>query len=129
MKKNNAQITGPEELNKYLQTTSFVTWLVLILVSAVLIVFFAWACIYKLNVRLIGDVSIEGGVAALEIKEADLSKLKEGQTVYIADKEGKILSLDAEGGIVVSSFDLENGKYTYTIVLEEKRPIDFLIGK
>ena len=127
MRKNKTNISNPDELNKHLQHSSPLTWIVLFLVIAVIAAFFSWSAIYKLKIRLMGKASITSGVVTLEIKDSDLNKLKKGQEVYILDKKGEILSFNDKQP-VISKFELDDGdQYTYTIVLEEKRPIEFLI--
>lgn len=128
MKHKTDPISGPDELDKRLQSTSFVTWLVLGLIFLILVGLFAWASIFKLKISLTGKAVLNSGVATLTIKDDDLEKLKEGQLVYINDKEGKILSFNDDHSPVVSTFDIADGEYTYTIILEEKRPISFVFG-
>ena len=128
MKKKIKNISNPDELNKYLQHTSPLTWLVLMLSIVALAGVFVWSYIYKLKIKLVGDATIKSGEVSLTIDDADLGKLSVGQTVYILEEEGKILSFTEEGVPVLTHFDLADGDYEYT-VLYEKRPIDFLIGK
>ena len=127
MKKNNSTISNPDELNKYLQHSSIVTWLILGLVSAILVGLFVWASIYKLKIKLTGKAIITDEIATLNVGESDLSKLKEGQIVYISGKEG-LLSFD-NSGKPISQFELADGEYTYSIILKEVKPINFLINK
>ena len=129
MKKNNITISNPDELNKHLQHTSIMTWIVLTLVTAILIGFFVWASIYKLVIKVTGVATITSGEATLVVKDNDLNKLEIGQTVTISNQKGEILSFDNDGQPVVSTFDLDDGKYTYSIVVGEKKPIEFLLGK
>lgn len=127
MKKNNSTISNPDELNKYLQHSSIVTWLILGLVSAILVGLFVWASIYKLKIKLTGKAIITDEIATLNVGESDLFKLKEGQIVYISGKEG-LLSFDNDGK-PISQFELADGEYTYSIILKEVKPINFLINK
>lgn len=129
MKKNKANISGPEELNKHLQKNSPMTWIVLFLVIVILIGFFVWSFLFKMKIKLTGKATVYDHVVTLHVSDADLKKLAVGQTVYILDQEGKIEKFDDNKQPVVSSFDLENDEYTFTVLLEEKRPVDFLIGK
>lgn len=129
MKKTPSKISGPEELNKHLQSTSVFTWIVLGVISAMLIAFFAWGSIYKLKIRVSGDAHIDdAGVATLTVSENDLTKLKVGQTVYINDKQGEITSFAEDNTPVVSKFELSEGDYKYYVVVEEKKLISFVFG-
>lgn len=126
-KNKNIGITNPDELNKHLQYTSITTWIVLGAVILSLAGLFTWSFIYKIQEKITGKASISSGAVTLTIKESQKPRLAVGQKVYIADKVGEIESI-ADGNPVVSLFDLEDGSdYTYTIVIKEMRPIDFLI--
>ena len=127
MKKNTTPISSPEELNKRLQSTSFVTWLILILVSLILIGFFIWASVFELPIKVTGSATINSGEVTLNVNNDDLNLLKEGQIVTIKDQKGEILLLN-DGQPVVSEFDLDDGEYTYNIVVSEKRLISFVFG-
>lgn len=129
MKKKNISIASPDELNKHLQYTSPTTWIVLGATIAILIAFFAWSFIYKIKVKLTGTANIVGGEVSLNVEESSLNKLKVGQKVYISELEGEILSFYDNGQPHVTTFDLDNGEYTYCIVINEVRPIDFLLSK
>lgn len=126
-KNKNIGITNPDELNKHLQYTSITTWIVLGAVILSLAGLFTWSFVYKIQEKITGNASISSGAVTLTIEESQKPRLAVGQKVYIADKVGEILSFD-NGSPVVSLFDLEDGSnYTYTIVVKEMRPIDFLI--
>ncbi len=126
-KNKNIGITNPDELNKHLQYTSITTWIVLGAVILSLAGLFTWSFVYKIQEKITGKASISSGAVTLTIEESQKPRLAVGQKVYIADKVGEIKSID-DGNPVVSLFDLEDGSnYTYTIVVKEMRPIDFLI--
>ena len=128
MKKNVQKISDPDEFNRYLHHTSWLTWIILIAVTVVLVAFFAWACVFKIHVKVTGSAEIENGEISLHVEGKNAEKLKVGQKVVISDKEGTILSFNEDKSAVVSSVDLEDGTYTFTVVIEEKRPIEFLLG-
>jgi len=128
MKKQQIRISNQEEFNKHLQHTSPATWIVLGAVVIALISFFAWSILYKVDIKLMGKANIASGAATLQLKDSDLSKLKVGQKVYIEQKEGEILSFQDDQP-VVSNYELDDGEYTYKIIVKKVRPIDFLLGK
>lgn len=128
MKKNNKTITNPDELNKNLQYSSPITWIILTSVVFLLLGFFVWSCIYSITFKLTGMASINEGQVTLVIEERSISKLQVGQKVYIAGQEGEILSIKDDQP-VVSTFSLQDGDYEYYIVIGEKKPIQFLLGK
>ena len=129
MSKKPTSISNPEELNKHLQYSSPVTWIVLGSVLLLLGGLFAWASLAKVKAKLTGTATIVDHVVTLDIQKNDLAKLSVDQKVYILDLEGSILSLDEDNNPTLSNFDLEDGNYPYTIVLKEVRPIQFLFGE
>lgn len=127
MSKNKVKnISNPDELNKHLQYTSRFTWIILGAVLLSLLGLFLWSFLYRIPEKITGNALISNHQVTLNIQESLKPKLAVGQKVYIADKVGEILSID-DGSPVVSSFDLVDNEYTYTIVVNELRPIDFLI--
>ena len=128
MKKTVKTISNPDELNENLQYTSPFTWIILSISVFVLLGFFVWASLCKIKVKINGDASIKSGQAVLVIEDSNKEKIEVGQKVIIGDKEGTILSFE-DNTAVVSSFDLTDGNYKYTIILDEIRPIEFLFNK
>ena len=127
MKKRTKSITNPDELNKNLQYSSPITWIILSIVFFLLVGFFAWSFLYKIQITISGNAIIYDGVATLHIEKRNIRELEIGQKVYIADQEGEILSIDDEGNPNLTTFTLEDGEYKYTIYVRETSPIEFLI--
>ena len=127
MKKQQVRISNQEEFNKHLQHTSPTTWIVLGLVVAMLIAFFAWSFLFKLTVRFSGQAEVLSGAVSIKMTNSELKKVKVGSKIYINDIEGEIISF-TNNQPVVSNFALEDGEYTY-VALGEARPIDFLLNK
>ena len=127
MRKKNKSITSPEELNKNLQYSSPLTWIILTSVVLLLLGFFAWSFLFKIKEKVSGTANISNGEVTLVVEEKSLDKLKVGQKVYISDLEGEILSF-SDNKPVVSSFSLADGDYEYYVVIKEIKPVDFLLG-
>lgn len=128
MKKYSKNISSPEELNKYLQHSSLLTWIILGVVGAILISFFTFSFIYKVDVKLTGSAIIKDKEVTLNIAKNDLKKVKVGQKVYINSLEGIIEEVKPDEQPIVSYFPLDDGTYDYKIILKQMRLIDFLIG-
>ena len=126
MKKPAPSISNPDELNKRLQRTSPVAWVSLAVCVLAMAGFLAWSFLYRFQDKIVGSAHIDNGQATLVVDASKKNKLAVGQKVYIAEQVGEIVSLNNDN-LVVSSFSLPNGDYTYTIV-REVRPVDFLIG-
>lgn len=126
MKKHTKSITNPDELNKNLQYSSPITWIILSIIFFLLVGFFAWSCLYKIQITLSGNAIIDDGVATLNVERRHIRDLKEGQKVVIGDQEGEILSIE-DGVPTLTTFSLEDGEYKYLIYVKETTPIQFLI--
>ena len=126
-KKKNISISSPDDLNKNLQYSSPVTWIVLSLIIFLLAGLFVWASIYKIKFKLTGMANVSAGqVTLIDFEASSLEKLEAGQKIYISGIEGEILSIE-DNQITFSSFPLEDADYPYYIVLREAKPIDFLL--
>ena len=128
MKKKQVSITNPEELNKNLQYSSPLTWVMLSGVILLIIGFFVWSIVYKIEYKIEGLANIVSGAATLNVTPSSLNKLKVDQKVYISGLEGVIVSFDEDKQPVVTNFDLEDGEYPYYIEIYIS-PVEFLIDK
>ena len=125
MKKKQAKISNPDELNKNLSYNSPVTWIVLGTVILLLAGFFAWSLIYKIQIKLFGTANITSGAVTLTLNDESKSdQLKVGQKVYVSNDEGEI-SFKDDNHIEVKDIDLADGEYTCYVVINELRPIEF----
>ena len=129
MKKERASVSNPDELNKYLQKSSFAVWFILGIVVSILLSFFVWSMIFKVKVKISGLADISSGEVTLHVEEKSLKQLEIGQKVYIQNQELEILSLDDNSQPTLTKSTLEDGEYPYYIVVKEVKPIEFLIGK
>lgn len=129
MKKSVANITNPDDLDKVLKHTSPITWITLGIVTALLASFFIWSLIYKITIKITGIANVYSNEVTLHIEESHLNELVVGQKVYIKDKEGEILSIKDDGQPIVSNMNLADGEYTYSLIIKETKPFDYLIGK
>lgn len=129
MKKENVSIASPDELDKHLQSSSPVTWIILLSTIAAMLAFFVWSCVYTLPIRLSGAANIESGVATLVVGDEEKEKLAEGAKVWILDKEGKVTYVEDKP--VVANISLADGSYTFRtdIVLRNIHPIDYLLKR
>ena len=128
MKRKNPTIANPDELNKHLQHSSPLTWVILGVVIALLAALFTWSALGTVRFKLLGKASVLQGEATLVVETKDRTKLALGQKVVINGKEGSITSLTEETAIA-GPFELADGDYSYYVVLAEKHPIEFFFGK
>ena len=125
-KPSKKRISRPEELNAYLESTTPFPWIAFSLAILALIGFFLWGSIAKIPMKLKGEASLVNGSVTLHIEEKRLPECKVGQKVYIAEEVGEIIAIQEDGQPIVSNFaNLPDGKYEYTILLKEVRPIEY----
>ena len=128
MKRQLKTISNPDELNKNLSYSSPATWITLTIVIGMLVGFFVWTFIGKIQVKVFGKATVTSGNVALTIKANDVKSIKEGQTVYLSGNnqtaEGEITSV-IDDKPVVSTVSLTDGEYDYYIIVSEMRPFDF----
>lgn len=129
MKKSATTITNPDELNKHLQKSSPLTWIILGAVIASLVAFFTWSFCATIEIKINGTASINESVATLKVDEEDKNKIALGQKVCILDKVGEINAIE-DDRITAAFFQIQDGdEYTFSIVLRQMKPIDFLWDK
>lgn len=128
MRRENQNISNPDELNKILQKTNPIVWVILGIVLLVLVSLCVWAILTTLEVKVHGTANVTSQVASIQVNEEDVSKVKAGNKIYISDKEGVIASADNDGRFTSSVIQLADGEYDVYVVEKEIRPIAFLMG-
>lgn len=129
-KREDVSITSPDELDKHLQASSPITWVILIATIGAMLAFFVWSCVYSLPIKLSGTANVVNHQATLVVEKEEKDKLVEGTKVYILNLERTVTIVD--GNPVVSNLDLKDGQYTYyckDIIIREIHPIDYLLKK
>lgn len=128
MKKENQNISNPDELNKILQKTNPIVWVTLGVVLLVLILLFAWSIVTTLEVRVHGNANVKSQVATVYVEETETSNVEIGDKIYISDKDCEIVNAESDGHYTSSAIQLDDGEYDAYIVVKEIRPIEFLLG-
>ena len=125
-RKEKANVSSPEQLDKYLRSTKPITWIILFSIVFSLVGFFIWASVAKITYKITGTAHIRGGETTLIIKEERKFELKAGQIIHIADQERTITEVK-DGYPIFLPFALEDNDYQYYIVTKQIRPIEYLI--
>ena len=122
------RISSPEKLTDYLRVTSPGIWAVLGAVIILLGGLFIWASIGTLETK--ADVKVMGADHKAVIVADGATALAEGMPVKIATEDCVIASTDSdEYGRTygITEVSLPDGTYDGTAVIEQIRPIDFLL--
>ena len=122
------RISSPEKLTDYLRVTSPGVWVVLSAVIILLGGMFIWASIGTLETKVPVKVLVEDHTAIVVTDGS--SVLAEGMPVKISTESSLISATDEDGyGRVygVTEVNLPDGTYDGIAVIEQIRPIDFLL--
>ena len=123
------KISSPEKLNDYLKATSIFTWILLGIVIFCLLGIFIWSFSAKITYKIEGEARINGGILSIEIDEKRLNELSVGQVVYVGACEGVIKSIGEDNKPIIGGINLEDGEYSYTIILKTIHPIEYLFNR
>ena len=122
------RISSPEKLTDYLRVTSPGIWAVLGAVIILLGGLFVWASVGTLETKADVKVMVADHKAVIVADGATV--LAEGMPVQIATENCVIASTDSDdyGRIYgITEVSLPDGTYDGTAVIEQIRPIDFLL--
>lgn len=128
MKKENQNISNPDELNKILQKTNPLVWITLGIVLLVLVLLLVWSVVTTLEIKTHGTANVKSQMASIYVDEAKADGIDVGDKIYISDKEGEIVGVENDGHYTSSNIQLDDGEYDAYIVVKEIRPIEFLLG-
>lgn len=123
------RISSPEQLNDYLHVTNPGIWVFLAVIILLLVGFFAWSFVGKLETTAKAEAYSTGDEVMIMTSEA--YDLKAGMKVRIMDREMTItyVEKDEEGTRALAPAELPAGQYDAEVVLESISPIGFLIGQ
>lgn len=149
-KKSLDKISSPEDLDRYIKTTTPSLWLLLISVILFLVGIIVWATLSTVSIESESTCNVSNGVVTCYITENRVESLKKDTYIEINNNkypitkfngpiEAEEYSYTAElhnSGIekgtwyyeINSNCDLKDGKYDGRVVFEEINPISFVIN-
>ena len=122
------RISSPEQLKDYLHVTNVGIWALLTIIILLLVAFFAWASLGKLETTARARALVRDGSAQITVVEN--VEVVSGMTVRIGDSEFRISQVTKdEMGLTIASapVNLVDGNYDAVIVIETVSPINFLL--
>ena len=125
-----ARISSPEDLTSYLRVTSPGMWIILAAVIALLVGVFAWSAVGTLETTVDAAAIVQDHTAQIAASGQGADSLQAGMTLRIASQEYVIAAVDYDEygrAIAYAEVPLPNGSYTATVVVEQTRPIEFLL--
>ena len=127
-KKTIERISSPEQLTSCLRVTNPGIWVVLTAVILLLAGVFAWAAVGTLETGVAATVIVEARTA--KVVPAEAQTLAAGMPLRVAGQEYAIASAGPDEfgrSVGTAALDLPDGIYAGTVVVEQTRPLDFLL--
>ena len=121
-------ISTPDQLSAYLRVTNPGIWLVLIAVLLLLLGMLAWSFVGNLETTVEARVIVEDRTA--RVITAGTETMEKGMTLLVNETEFLITSVsEDEFGRMIGTAEvtLPDGVYGGVVVVEQIRPIDFLL--
>lgn len=144
------RISSPENLDKYIKSTTPSLWILLGAVILLLVGTIVWASFGKLDSASVVGCEAHDGMVTAFIKEAEFQKLNEDSYIEIGEEKYAISAVEGPsvageesdpfliqaGGIengdwyyiLTCKADLDDGAYKGKIVYEKITPITFIIN-
>ena len=129
-KKAMARISSPEDLTGYLRVTSPGVWIVLAAVIVLLAGLFAWSAVGTLETTVDATAVVHNHTAQIVAAGQGADVLQAGMPLRVASQEFVIASVDFDEygrAVARAEVSLPDGTYDGEIVVEQTRPIQFLL--
>ncbi len=129
-KKAMERISSPEQLSDYLKVTSPGVWSVLVAVVVLMTGLIVWAAVGTLETIVDATVIVQDHVAEIVAAGQGTDKLRAGMPLRIAAQEFTIASVETDvygRETAYADVVLPDGTYSADIVIEQTRPIEFLL--
>ena len=129
-KKAMNRIFSPEDLTGYLRVTSPGMWIVLAAVIALLVGVFAWSAVGTLETSVDATAIVQNHTAQIVAADQGADTIQAGMPLRIASQEFVIASVDYDEygrATAYAEVSLPDGSYDATVVVEQTRPIEFLL--
>ncbi len=124
------RISSPEQLTGYLRVTKPGIWVVLAAVILLLAAMLAWSAVGVLETTTDAKVVVSDASTEIIVTGTLASSVQAGMPVRIASEEYTIASVETDEygrTVAFARTDLPNGIYDAKIVVEQTKPISFLL--
>ena len=129
-KKAMERISSPEDLTSYLRVTSPGMWIILAAVIVLLVGLFAWSAVGTLETSVDATAIVQNHTAQIVAAGQGADSIQAGMPLRIASQEFVIASVDYDAygrATAQAEVSLPDGTYDAEIVVEQTRPIEFLL--
>ena len=124
------RISSPEQLTGYLRVTKPGIWVVLAAVILLLGAMLAWSAVGVLETTTDAKVVVSDASTEIIVTGTLASSVQAGMPVRVASEEYTIASVETDEygrTVAFARTDLPNGIYDAKIVVEQTKPISFLL--
>ncbi len=123
------KVSSPEQLSDYLRVTDVGVWAALAVIVLLLTGLFVWASVGRLETDASAKIVVEDGTAQIVLPGGETAGVGmvlrvAGQEVLITDTE----SDDFGRSVYFAELSLPDGAYDGTVVVDTRRPIEFLFS-
>ena len=129
-KKAMNRISSPEDLTGYLRVTSPGMWIILAAVIVLLAGLFAWSAVGTLETTVDATAIVQDHTAQIVASGQGADELEAGMPLRIASQEFVIVSVDYDEygrATAHAEVPLPDGIYDAAVVVDQTRPIEFLL--
>ena len=129
-KKAMNRISSPEDLTSYLRVTSPGMWIILAAVIALLAGLFTWSAVGILETTVDAPAIVQNHTAQIAASGQGADELQAGMPLRISSQEFVIASVDFDEygrATARAEVSLPDGTYDAKIVVEQTKPIEFLL--
>lgn len=129
-KKAMERISSPEDLTSYLRVTSPGMWIVLAAVIVLLVGLFAWSAVGTLETTVDATAVVQNHTAEIVAAGQGADTMQAGMPLRIASQDFVIASVDFDEygrATARAEVSLPDGTYNAEIIVEQTRPIEFLL--
>ena len=129
-KKAMNRISSPEDLTSYLRVTSPGMWIILAAVIALLAGLFTWSAVGILETTVDATAIVQNHTAQIAASGQGADELQAGMPLRISSQEFVIASVDFDEygrATARAEVSLPDGTYDAKIVVEQTKPIEFLL--
>lgn len=129
-KKAMTRISSPEDLTSYLRVTSPGMWIILAAVIVLLVGLFAWSAVGTLETSVDATAIVQDHTAQIVAADQEADSIQAGMPLRISSQEFVIASVDYDEygrATAQAEVSLPDGTYDAEIVVEQTRPIEFLL--
>jgi len=142
------RVSSPEDLDKYIKTTTPSLWLLLASIIIFLVGIIVWATVGKINTESVVGCKVDGTMITCYMKEEDFNKVGDSSYISVDNNAIEIDSIEGPEQLNKDSYLLHNsgiekgawyyevtgqttlsfGEYKGKIIFEQISPIKFIIN-